>query len=846
MSLLVLPINDLEDLEDPLAQVFLEVSAIYGTEQASRAADPEAARLLEPLEILFLDGDPYDDIALAGPAGTCIVRPGRTSAPGSAPGKEPSGGRQKDNHEAAARELLFQRITRMIQRIGEVPAGEERQGSRPCLVIVPVLLLREGPDGGEVPETTRALMNRLEGLWRLLETLQPRLTQGGMGGEAHLAVGDVRLMPWMFCEPGFRDDRAPALFQGPGGLGRGQLTPLVYGDVARDGTRLPFAGYGRSRLLTDLLLLNALSADRDRLQEVFAIQSEANRRMFFHSHSSLFEYPLNDLLREGVLHRLAGEEPETRMVPDLTRLEALSRQVEAEYEDRIHTHLEVLRKVLDAEVFESTAFDFPEPGTDRNRPAERLPRGAGEIDFQVLPRPGILESLSASRMAEDLHDQWISTIRDATGPFLDRMMGEGLQEAYGTIREQTAELEQCLVEMMGPVNRHPETPQSIPDTARAVGRMLGVLDGMEAGLQAIGRNQAEERIEDPKDLEQEALALRTDWVDQEERLIQEAATLPGRVATFLQVVGAGIAMYGIAWLLLRFSDLLKGNPLWVTWVTALPWAGLAAFLAFWAVRSRTLGWVRRCRASADQMRTQANQLMGRLVRILNSRIRRIKHAASEDLRRSMRAVRDRLQTEIAGLGTLIQDELASRATRRTALEAMEKEFPPVSTGRFHWRFPGTLDVYLDEGEFQADLANLLTPVVRLREMPGVVTLDDYRRLLSARVDAAVGSAETIVGERRLEGNQMLRQAVELGSRRNLLPPGGDEHSASTFVVAGSLLRDRLDVEEAIGHLSSRPQILSGAVARALPREMAITVTVLGVVGTVGKPGRIGGTPEVRQ
>lgn len=846
MSLLVLPINDLKDLEDPLAQVFLEVSAIYGTEQASRAADQQTARLLEPLEILFLWGDPYDDIALSGPAGTCMVRPGGTSAPGSAPGKEPSAGQQTDNREAAARESLFQRVTRMLQRMGEVPAGEERQGSNPCLLIVPVLLLREGPDGGEIPEMTQSLMKRLNDLWKLLESLKPRLTQGGMGGEAHLAVGDVRLMPWMFCEPGFEADQAPALFQGPRGLGGSQLTPLVHGDVARDGTRLPFAGYGRSRLLTDLLLLNALSADRDRLQEVFAIPSEANRRRFFHLHSTLFEYPLNDLIREGVLHRLAGEEPLTRMVPDVTRLEALSRQVQAEYEDRARTHLEVFRKVLDAGIFEATAFDFLAPGITGDRPAARLPRGAGGIDFQILPRAGILESLSASRMAENLHDQWISTIRDATGPFLDRTMGEGLQQACETLGKQTAELEQCLVEMMGPMTRHPGTPRQIPDTARALGRMLGVLDRMEEGLRAIGQTQAQERIEDPKDLEREALALREDWVDQEERLIQEAATLPGRGATILQAVGAGIAVYGIAWLLLHFSDLLKGNPPWVTWVTAMPWAGLAAFLAFWAVRSRTLDWVRRCRASADQMRTQANQLMRRLVRILNTRIRRIKHAASEDLRRSMRAVRERLQTEIAGFGTLIQDELASRATRRSALEAMEQEFPPVSTGRFHWRFQSPLAAYLDDSEFQAGLAGLLTPVVRLQEMPGVVTLDDYRMLLGRRVDAAVGSAEEIVGEMRQEGNQRLRQAVELGIRRDLLPPGGDEQAASTFLIAGSLLRDRLDVETEIGHLSPTPRILSGAVARALPREMAITLTVLVVVETGGNPGRTEPTSEVRQ
>jgi len=840
MSLLVLPLNDLADREDPLARTLLEVSALHGVEHASRVADPNLALLQEPLEIALLFQDPFDDLSLSGPAGSCILRVGQP--PGMVPPGKPSDRKKLDDPERERQELLFQRIGRLLQRPGELAHLVERQGSPPFLLIVPVLHIRDFQTPEETSEKAAGLLDRLSRLWQTLGSLVPRLTQGGIGGDAHLASGDVLLLPWVFWEPKFPANRAQPLFQGPEGLGRDRLTPLVYADVAQDGTPHPFAGYGQTRLLTDLLLLNALSADRDRFREVFPEPGSQDRRVFFHAHSTLFEYPFNDTIRGAVLHLLEGEDSLTRMVPSVDRLEGLSREVRGEYQDRVRTHLGVLEEVLNHPEFEPHALAFPEPGQEASREAEALPRGAREVRFEILPRKGIHEALSANRMAETLHDQWLAVIRDATGPFLDRILEQGLQHAFRTIAEQTEELQKCLVEALGPVNRHPETRPEIPDTARAVGRLIGTLDMMESGLRDMGQRQREEKIEDPKDLEQAAIALRDDWVDSEERLIQEAATLPGRGATLLHGLGTAIAVLGIAFFLKRFSDVLRDIPSWVTWTTALAWAVLSAGLVYWFARSRTLGWVERCRTWTGEARAQANLLMERLVRILNTRIRRIKFATSEDLRRSMRAVRERLRTEIAGLGSLIRDELASRTRQKAAWEQMERQFPPVAAGRFRFAFPDSVRANLDKSLFLANLSRLLEPVVRLKEMPGVITLEEFRALIGGAVQEAVSSAEDSVRENREQGNRLLREAVRWGSDRRLLSPGGNELAAYTYLMGGSLLQERLDLDEAIPAGAAR---VGGPASVALPRELAITVTVLRVAENDDAASGATGTREGR-
>ena len=684
----------------------------------------------------------------------------------------------------------------------------------PLTVIVPIVCLSD-------ERQNEAVFSSLKALTMTLDSVAESITAGSFS-QVKLASSSFRVMPWVYSSQA--GEIPDALFEGSPHIGAGRMLPIVYSAVASLGQRRSLAGYGQSRLTSDLIALHALSSDADTFRDCLGLPTRSSDdREYLLAHSSLYEYPFNDIIRESVLTRLSSSDARTRILPDAANPGEFARPMQDHVSASVRTGLSAIQKVVERRSVPEDAFSFRQ--ADK---ANALGIRPQPLDFDIAPTHESFAQVSLARKADRLHTRFYQSLEKRADVGLERTMREALDESHGAIRTVTDELEAALHKELN--FRDPEKDRGadrLSQTGQALGRVIATIDGVTEGLDELGRRIQDEKLERPEDILDEAMSKRDGWVDDEERLLNDGRHLPQRVAMLGEAIVVGVGGFLFFSMCFFLARRLFAVPDFFKYLLAILVGGGAAIYLYYrralAVQSYFDQWNTHC----ESLRNEADKFATRLVKVVNHRIRYIKFTATADLKRSLVAARQRFLTEIAGFDKLVEDELSARRVRQTYIERAKRDQPDHVIGRFRVEVDRRTEVRIDERELHADLEDVLQPTLALSEMPKRVPIDEHLRIIKGLVDKVVAESSSIVEELRNRATTQLQQAVDYGTDQGQISAAGASTASAprSFFLPGRLVEGRTNIRHATDRANVDVQPVSNIVSRNVPSELAVTLTV---------------------
>jgi len=741
-------------------------------------------------------------------------------------------------------------------------------GDNPLAVVMPILVFRhaEGRLGPDYP-SVRAFRSTLE----QLNLAAIELTTGSIGTEVHLNDAQVRVVPWIYIDGGV-DDLPPEFFEGHASY-REHLLPILYTGFNEAGFSRDWKTYGRTRMLTDLMALRALSTRRGVFDGIFstvqgsaALQPNAKQSDekdaaedteesktpsddervcpfdFVVMHSALFDYPFNDLVREEVLHHIARNPANgKKLIPEVRDFDSLvaeaNRQVnkgeDHRGDDVVADRFERINRAVVDQAIPDDHLDLEPPG------------GSPCNFTQIKLEPPRLFELSLSYESGELHERVTEHFEKQARKGVEREMRRCIKESSAKFKELTLESEADLrrVFKLDLFRRKPGEKWDYSETAMCSGRVLATLGGLSSKLDELQEKLKGETVEKPEVTLQKLVPKKEGWLDAEEKLFDEGARLPSFFSTaFLASVG-GTAIF------LLLSRLWFSTTItwWLLW-SFLAGAGFAAFV-IWRYRKRHEEYSKKWDDHIVGLVNEVNQTVARkLVVFINYRLKQIKFASARELSLALQSCRSRLRTELAGLSSLVGDEIEVRRRRRLRREAEELLASADARGRYRVDLPaGELNIGIDEDAFHADLERLFGnhrasggmgddagSVLSLATMPARLLVSEHEEFIASQVDIAGRRAEASIDETLQErARALLAHTAAVGSDTVQLSKlgGFDLDAPSKVFLAGHRLADRIDCEvvlEDLGWMTNWggkrfEYHRSSAVAESLPPEWGIVL-----------------------
>lgn len=219
---------------------------------------------------------------------------------------------------------------------------------------------------------------------------------------------------------------------------------------------------------------------------------------------------------------------------------------------------------------------------------------------------------------------------------------------------------------------------------------------------------------------------------------------------------------------------------------------LALVLAGWRAWSRLAeirAWLARWNDLSRDMERQVRTLAEDLATLLNHRLRLVKMAASDDLRRALVARRGRLATEIGGLYGLAEDELVQREQLHQAATDLERTRPGHTIGSFQVHVGETHQSVSDQA-FHLPFEALLSRTLNLDGVPERLTVSEHEELLRTGIQRAAGTelARTVTAA----AESLFTQCCADGfSMAKLAKIGRGTDSDRRIFFCGSLVKERL-------------------------------------------------------
>jgi hypothetical protein len=687
----------------------------------------------------------------------------------------------------------------------------DRDTSQPLAIIVPVLVLSQHEESAD----TKRCLAALGELRALIERTISDISATGFGG-SRLASSSFRFLPWIYAATSFC--RLPkTFFDAPERMGR-SVTPILYSSLAENGHTRPWLDYGRTRLLTDLLALQALSADADYFRGKIAVDPPSGSYYCLNVHSSLFQYPLEDILREKILCRLsAGPEP---IVPRVERIGDLDETAEKEVKQKVDGYLDRIGSVVRSDEVDETAFHFHRQAARRGVPIARA------LDFRVEPTRHRMLGFSVERQVDRLHTSFMQELERCAKEGLESEMRRALTTANQEIDGVTTELEKALhVVLSQELDSGIERQLQGREITAAVRRVAALMRGVSVGLEKLGQ-EIDRAPEKPESIIEEARARRESWNDGETRLWSEADRLPHPPLIRLSSTVAGLAV-----LLSGFALATIGyeSGSWQRW-TAMACSALLAGVTLWGTNRflfrKANQYLQRWLDFGEDLGRQANGFGVRLARIANHRIRQVKYTVTTDLRRALDAAFRRFVTELAGFHKLIVEEVAERSLQKKLLGQQ----PEALNGRFMVKVDQDIKVQVDLEDLCHQTGDILKRTLKLKQMPDRVPVEEHQEILRRQGRHARDADPGVLERFRKEATELLRRSIEYGFDASQLSSLG--HLAGTgrqvkVFISGSLVRERLDPDQLLRRHAEASTLIESDrwVGENLPAEVAVALTL---------------------
>jgi hypothetical protein len=852
MSLLVLPLATADSRADrDVRDVLLDAATILGRERWGRTAPLEggdaAGRLdipPEPFHIVPTDASLWGDPSLAS-----LRKKGVVKIP-----------QADDTGVLESTTVPLRRALDLGVRHVSRNAYREDTGCDPMVLIVPVLVQTD-PHADE--DEARAVLRRVSSATTLLQEVGEYMASAGWGAVGSHAASRFRMFPWVYLA------RPPSqlpesLFAGPAALASSEVAPILYASWAKGGQTRTWEEYGRNRLLNDLLCLYSLSSHRESLRAVFGQRQarQPEQRFFYRAHSSLYHYPLDDLLRHKALRRLRGDlVNDEGFLPKIEEMNIVAEEQEETVANEVASHVGAISTLLDTPEVHLDTFSFgPRPeGVKADF------RHSVNPDFDIGPRQvrwrkggdGGKSLATPDRDADGLHITVFQALQACASESLDSTMDDALGNVRKTLDSVTTELEgdvriafrllgeSAIAEQEGddaqeaaPVDpaEDAEDGRTEDSTRKAVGRVLALIDGVSRAVDRMTPPEAG-ALKRPDEVMDEVRALGSSWNSAEEGLYRDRGKLSTMQAICVEVVAAVLAVASLIFLILQVAPAVSES-----WIATLPFGvkvaaamvagALGGYIAYnnrsSEIRVYFRGWV----DQRKSMRVGANGPARDLVGILNRRIWPIKYALTSDLKNALKAARDRFVTELAGFIGLVDDALAS-STRM-----LEQELPePQTSGRFVVEIGDVEEIELDPIEFHHRLRVTIEGALELDNMPARVPVKEHQAIVKSLVERIRNRAGGPADLLRDTATEALGDAFEFGVKESDLSQAPGANTAGPvrpFSAAGVLVHERTEVVDAKTRVPDLPvHEPNHAVSMAMPEEMAaVLIAERMEVGTI--------------
>lgn len=719
-----------------------------------------------------------------------------------------------------------------------------REGGQDTLVISPLLCLDDAVAASKA-------MTALSEIFSALDGAIAGLTSGGLG-DTHLPLSRFAVIPWVWLEGNHLASLETLFSETKRG---GTARPIIHSPMTAGNAPRPWAAHGPTRLLADLLLLLSLSADPAELLHLFP-RTAGQKGRFYHLFTSLFEFPLDQLVRHGVLRRLVGggATNQTGVVPSPDDLMQLEAQILTASEDAAHAKQTRAR-------LETRQDDLRElAGSQDAIPAENLAWSSEMSNAERHTRHDLNHS-SWQRRAPILFDDYAAHMAEQ-GPLVVK---EGVRKALESVADKLGDVTRQTEEAVHGALKSAEGLNDATGQGLAAG--LAVLDGVAGTLQKLSDEARTPTGESPEAVIAGTAARKAEWSERESSpvrgdggkrgLVERSHRLPSRLANALQALSAAGTTFFAAWLLVLalFGLAPAGN--WRALVGSLLIAGGSAlFIAIFAER-KTKRYIEEewPQEFWDQAEADAKADKDQLVKALEPRVKAVKVNAMAGLRRAILASRGRVLAEVSGFRSLIDDELLDldrserlRRSRGTAsIERKAGRFrvtpeevptPDITAARFHQRFLG-----------------LIEQVVTLAQPPDALSLTSHDAVVVETVSAAIRAADSTVESLRDDAQGTLKEAIEHGWSPDQLPAYAPTERSperlTAVVLHGARITEReLAVQATSGadkalkavNADLRQPDARSAASAACPPECSLAAVVQPLRWELATPRSPGGSP----
>ena len=696
-------------------------------------------------------------------------------------------------HVAGGRALKERIRDALDQALHDAGSHRPEGGAKSCVLLTPLVVLPAQGSAG--------IGAHVAELYRALGEVCSEIALD-MGGEK-LTGADVRLVPWWWM-PSWPEEFPAEATAGLKALGAPAGRPIVHVGKAPNGAPRKWEGFGTTRLTCDLLMLRALACDRDRLDEILVPPREKSESpAFCQTNSGLFEFSYQWLVESALLKRLKPRDADVDgVLPDPDQFEQLAQAPAEEMEEEALKWIDRLKAAIDKDEIDSDAFSFGPAGTGGRYKFVH----AVHPSFSVRPLLEDLDGTSLPPRTPDLHRDVMLALDAASADGLVDVMSVAMDSAQAAVLECQDQLEAQILEKF-------DYDEAAPGTREATGRALALLMILGKHLDALERSVSQVPPERPIQVILAARGLLKGWGERERELIERGDRIPSTYGLWAEIggVGAGTAA-GIGTVGLLASSALPAGALAATaaagagwWVRRNRQRLVEAYLRAWdefegltaaqeraaaAEDGRGMG-ASRSGESDGSLLGDANAMARRLVKLANHRVRAVKFSATSGLRASLANVRQRLRTEMAGLGSLVTQDLG---TRTHLLRRSESGPGGDSDGRFRMSGSQELRIQLDEREFHASLRSLMKPVLKFREVPKRLAVSEHRALLAEQVVRSLEEVgddqQTALGHARAR----MDEAVGYSQRTGAVARLSDEYEAGRFrhvALIGEHVRSRI-------------------------------------------------------
>lgn len=777
MSLLVLPLPSGDDATDRTIQAVLE--EFLATLRVGLEDRPEGVRGSEPALVI-----PPQDARWRDKEHQPFVDAGQVLLP------REGGGSQDDRMRRGLRDAFARALTHRVEvgRINDQLAPEESASKStdvPGLVVLPLLVIPErgSSDREAVSQELIARMRELGDVVRWVEAAAGELVGGAtVVGEGAPRDLDLAVIPWIHLPWLPAAEKLPEeLFDGPELLGCPLLYPVVYTQRAKSGGGRRWADYGRSRLLTDLFFLHAVSGSLPEVERLFPkathMAIDPGSRRLYTLHSALFEYPLNELLCEVRLAGLLSSSPErSSVLPDPGKLAGLVEVMEPSIKAQVRERAQKLETLVAAKDC-STKFSFD--GDHVHRPSPRFePFGPAEDRWQRVRDDGLWPIVGPERAADRLHTEVSRALEHCAQDSLDDEMDAALELTRKSIGLQQKELEEELGKVLRLDSYAVDEERKHSKTQAAIGQTLAYLAGIRSAMKGLADSSGPKL--DAETVLEGFRQRRKSWCDQEELLLEKGRSQPSMGGLWLELACVAVAVCAVS----AMSSLLFFVPLLI--------GAVLVYLLFKRRSRRLKEYWQEWAILGASFRKDANDAAAGLGVVVEQRTRQVKVIGLQDLQRALAAAEQRFSVELRGLISLVKGQQATLARKRAILADLGAG---QGSGRF--RFTPSVQVEVlsssSKHSFHEGLVKLLGGALKLQGMPGRVPVQEHEVLIRGLMEWQQEKKVERLHSQAASGK--LKTAIQFGTNFDELSDIGVFPSTDTdahYVITGRQLAQRLD------------------------------------------------------